>query len=91
VVLEPMMAVAEHRGDPGYVLLSAQLTAVELAIKAQRPGAERQLLWLVGYLGGVGADRQVARLQARLETTPVHLEGLILNTLSPRLLREEGS
>ncbi len=89
-VLEPMLAVAERRGDPGYALLPAQMTAMELAIKTQRPGVERDLAWLVGYLGGIGADRQVARLQERLGSTPVLLAGLTLNTLSSRLQMTPG-
>lgn len=90
-VLEPAMALAERRGDPGYALLSGRLTAVELAIKAERPGAERQLAWLIGYLGGIGADQQVARLQARLGPTAVPLTGLTLRGLSGRVHREEGA
>ena len=83
--LEPMLAVAEHRGDPGYALLPAQMTAMELAVKTRCPGIDATLAWFVGYLGGAGADRQVARLQERPGPTPALRNGLTWHPVSPPL------
>ena len=56
---------AGQRGDPGYALIPAWITSVELALSAAVPDGEERWMHLEGYFAGLGATGQVDRLARR--------------------------
>jgi hypothetical protein len=64
--LDPALIGAMANRTPGYLLLDALLFATECAVRGKDFTAPSRIAWLQGWLGGLQALPQLARLGERL-------------------------